>query len=165
MVIALIRLMGIRSTSQMNNFDWIVTVAIGSIFASATILRETNLWEAVFGILLLLVLQFLVTKAQTKWEFSRVLLKATPQLLVFEGEFIDENMLQERVVEGEVFTALRSCGYKSIEDVYAVVLETNGRMSVIPNENNDTIGFSLSDVGGLPKGLKEDLENRGLEEE
>lgn len=165
LVIVGIRLVGNRSTSSMNNFDWIVTVAIGSLFASTIILEETTLWEGVFGIILLLLLQYLLTWGVKKWESWRKLLKATPQLLVFEGEFLDDNMIAERIIEGEVYAAIRANGYKSLNDIYAVVLETNAQLSVIPIDNNDQKGFSLANVGGLPDGLRKDLEQRGEEDD
>ena len=164
-VIMGIRAVGNRSTSSMNNFDWIVTVAIGGIFASAVILKHTNLIEGAFGICLLLVLQYLLTLGARKEEVVREVLKATPQLLVYDGEFLVENMSRERIIRGEVYAAIRQHGYKSLDQIYAVVLETNARLSVIPNDNDNRRGFSLSDVNGLPDGLRKDLEERGEEDD
>ena len=161
LVIVCVRVVGIRSTSQMNNFDWVVTVAIGGIFASTVILSETNLIEGTFGIAILLGLQFLFTRAARRWEVARKVLKATPQLLVFKGEFMEDNMRQQRVIRGEVYSAIRRRGYKNVGDIYAVVLENNAQLSVIPNDNDEALGFSLSDVDGLPDGLKDDLEEKG----
>ena len=165
LVIIAVRLSGNRSTSSMNNFDWIVTVAIGGIFASTVVLDETQLVEGTFGIAVLLGLQYLFTTATRRWEPVRKLLKATPQLLLFKGDFLEENMRRQRIIRGEVFAAIRDKGYKSVDDVYAVVLENNAQLSIIPNENNDDLGFSLADVDGLPPGLKEDLEARGEEDD
>jgi len=163
-VIIWIRLTGIRSTSQMNSFDWIVTVAIGSIFASTIIFKQMMVLEGMFSIVLLLVMQYTLTSIVSNFDYFRKVMKATPSLLFFEGKFLDDNMRKERIVRAEVFAVIRQQGYKSTDDIYAVVLETNANLSVIPNENNDELGFSLSDVDGLPKGLKEDLEARGEEE-
>ncbi len=165
LVIISIRVIGNRSTSQMNNFDWIVTVAVGGIFASAVILQGTNLIEGAFGIALLLLLQYMVTLLVRRSKLARKILKATPQLLVYEGEFLRENMAYERIIQAEVLAAIRNSGYKSLNEVYAVVLETNAQMSVIPNAEKDLKGFSLSDVGGLPEGLRSDLKDRGEEDD
>ncbi len=163
-VIGCVRVMGIRSTSQMNSFDWIVTVAIGAIFASTVILKDTMLLEGMFSILLLLLLQYLLTTIVTSFSSTRKVLKATPQLLFFKGEFLEDNMRSERIIRSEIFAVIRRNGYKSTDDIYAIVLETNALISVIPNENDDKLGFSLADVNGLPDGLKKDLEARGEEE-
>ena len=158
--IVYIRLLGKRSTSKLNNFDWIVTVSIGSITSSAIILEDVSILEGGIGILILLLLQFAVTKIMYHSEFLGKVIKSTPQLLLFEGEFMDDNMKRERIIKSEVYAAIRQKGLKSVEEIYAVVLETNSEISIIPNENSDEIGFSLSDVQGLPDGLKEDLKKQ-----
>ncbi len=160
LIIVYIRTLGKRSTSELNNFDWIVTVSVGSIVASTVVLKDISIIKGGVGILILLLLQYLVTKAMYASDKIRELIKSTPQLLLFEGEFIDENMKKERILKPEVYAAIRQEGLKSIKQIYAVVLETNSKISVIPNENSDEIGFSLSDVQGLPEGLKNDLESK-----
>lgn len=165
LVILYVRIIGKRSTSQMNSFDWIVTVGMGSIVASTIILEGVTLLEGAFSILFLLTLQYLLTWSVRRFEWAHRLLKTSPQLLLFKGEFIRENMDRERVLRTEVFSVIRSQGFKSTDDIYAVVLETDASLSVIPNDKNDSLGFSLSSVSGLPEGLKEDLKARGEEEE
>jgi len=160
LIIAYIRILGKRSTSELNNFDWIVTVSLGSIVASTVILKDVSVTEGGVSIFILIFLQFIVTKSMYHSEKVREIVKSTPQLLLFEGEFIEKNMKKERILKPEVYAAIRQSGLKSIKQIYAVVLETNSKISVIPNENSEELGFSLSDVQGLPDGLKDDLENR-----
>ena len=157
LIIIYIRILGKRSTSELNNFDWIVTVSLGSIVASTVILEDISVVEGGLSVFILMALQYLVTKAMVGSDRFREVVKSTPQLLLFEGEFIDENMKKERILEPEVYAAIRQKGLKSIKEIYAVVLETNSKISIIPNENSKEIGFSLSDVQGLPEGLKDDL--------
>jgi len=157
LVIIYIRMLGKRSTSELNNFDWIVTVSVGSIAASTVILEDVSIIEGGVSVLILLVLQYVVTKIMYSSKKIRMVIKSTPQLLLFEGNFIEANMKKERILKPEVYAAIRQQGLKSIKQIYAVVLETNSKISVIPNDNSEAIGFSLSDVQGLPDGLKDDL--------
>lgn len=50
-VILYLRVMGKRSTSELNGFDWIVTVSIGSIFASTVLLDNISVFEGAINIL------------------------------------------------------------------------------------------------------------------
>lgn len=162
-VILYIRVVGKRATSQMNSFDWIVTVAMGSLLASTIITKDITLLEGAFSILLLLFLQYSLTKAMVYFPFLRKLVRSTPQLLVYNGEFLDENMEAERIVKNEILSAIRHRGVQNIDEVHAVVLETDASFSVIKmSENNKS--YTLSNVQGLPKGLKKDLEKRGEDE-
>jgi len=160
LIIVYIRILGKRSTSELNNFDWIVTVSVGSIVASTIILEDISVTEGGLSVFILMLLQFIVTKLMYKSKSIREVIKSTPQLLLFEGEFIEGNMKKERILKPEVYAAIRQSGLKSVNQIYAIVLETNSKISVIPNENSEEIGFSLSDVQGLPDGLKDDLENK-----
>jgi uncharacterized membrane protein YcaP (DUF421 family) len=73
------------------------------------------------------------------------IVKANPTLLLYQGEFREQVMKQERVPESEVRAALRAPGIASIEGVGAVVLETDGRFSII-QDLGEKPATSLQDV-------------------
>ncbi|MFC8586715.1 YetF domain-containing protein [Streptomyces sp. NPDC057217] len=58
---------------------------------------------------------------------------------------LTDAMTRQRVIEGEVRQAIRSQGIGSIEDVSAVVLETDGSFSVLSRSQAGS-GSSLQDV-------------------
>lgn len=158
LLIFYVRILGKRSTSELNNFDWIVTVSLGSIFASTVILKSISIYEGGISILILLLLQFGVTTLTCRWEGFRKIVKATPKLLLFDGEFIDETMNKERVLKTEIYAEIRRQGYYSESQIYAAVLETNSKISVIPKNENVKTCHSLKGVHGLPQKLKSELE-------
>ena len=71
--------------------------------------------------------------------------KAEPSLLLFQGQLKNDVLQRERVTEGEVLAALRANGIGAVEDVDAVVLETDGSFSVIKNLSHSTAS-ALKDV-------------------
>ncbi|WP_300376197.1 DUF421 domain-containing protein [Henriciella sp.] len=131
-IVLLIRISGKRSTSQMNNFDWIVTVAIGSLAASGIVLKGVTVLESIGGIATLLLLQWTLTKSILHSRFVSRLVKAEPVILLQNGEFRDKAMLTERVTKREVMSALRENGLVDPDDAQWVILETDASMSVIP---------------------------------
>ena len=159
LVVLYIRVIGKRSTSQMNSFDWIVTVGMGSLVASTIILKAISLIEGAFAILLLMFLQFIITKLMVHFSLLRKVIRSTPQLLVYNGEFLEKNMAKERIVKTEILSAIRSKGVQNINEIHAIVLETDATFSVI-KKTEDNSSYTLANVQGLPKGLKEDLEKR-----
>jgi len=159
LIIVYIRLLGKRSTSELNNFDWIVTVSVGSIVASTIILKDISVTEGGLSIFILMMLQFIITKFMYNSVTFREIVKSTPKLLFFEGEFIEDNMKKERILKREVYAAIRQNGLKSLKQIYAVVLETNSKISIINNENPEELGSSLIGVQGLPNKLIENLKN------
>lgn len=145
MVIAFVRVSGKRSTSQMNNFDWIVTVAMGSLLATGIVSQDVSMADALLAMAILLGMQYLVTRAVMSDGIVRRLVKARPAVLMRDGEFIRETMREERMTEGEVLSAIRAQGVRSVDAVAAVILETDARMSVIPRKNDSETG--PSDLG------------------
>jgi uncharacterized membrane protein YcaP (DUF421 family) len=57
--------------------------------------------------------------------------KAAPTILFYSQEFIDENLSRERVMHGDVLEAIRKEGIASLEQVAAVVLESDGTFSIL----------------------------------
>lgn len=131
-IIFAVRLFGKRSTSQMNNFDWIVTVATGSLMASGVLLSNVTVLESGAAIYVLLALQWALTKVMLNSDVATKVVKSEPTLLVHRGEIIAKAMKQERMTEAEIHAAVRGAGFSRIEEVRWVVLETDASLSVIP---------------------------------
>lgn len=155
MVIGYTRLLGKRTTSQLNNFDWIVTVAMGSMVSSVILLKNVPVMDGALAILILMFLQFVFTRLMVRFSFWKKLVRSTPRLLVFQGKFIDESMKKERILEAEVYAAIRQSGVQNIREVYAVVLETNASLSVIGKDVKNSV-LALTDVQGLPANIVEE---------
>ncbi len=149
-VILFIRIAGKRSTSQMNNFDWIVTVAMGSLVGSGLILKDVQLAEALTAIFALMALQYLATWLAMRSPAMERAIKAEPRLLVRDGRFLKDAMRKERVTEAEILAALRENGVRSLDAVRFVILESDARFSVISDrEQEQAPGSALTDVPGI----------------
>ncbi|EEI16662.1 DUF421 domain-containing protein [Corynebacterium lipophiloflavum] len=130
-LIAMLRISGKRSLSKFNIFDFVITIAIGSIFASTLTSNDVKLAQAVTAIVVLLGGQYLISKLALRSESFEKLVKSDPALLFYSGEFNEETMKNERVTRREVLQAVRGSGSSSMDDVAAVILETDGTISVI----------------------------------
>lgn len=152
-VVAFVRLSGKRTTSQMNGFDWVVTVAMGSLVASGIVSRSVALADAVVAIATLLALQYAVTRGVRRSAALASLVKSEPRLLVRDGRFLPEALAAERITEGEVLSSVRGQGVGSLEEVAAVVLETDATISVIPRSTAEGARLAvLDDVVGASSG-------------
>jgi uncharacterized membrane protein YcaP (DUF421 family) len=130
LVLAL-RVAGKRTLAQLNVFDWVVTVALGSALATVVVSTDVALAQGMLAIAGLIALQFAVSFVTSRWERARHVVTAEPMLLVRDGEMLREAMRRERVAESELLQALRESGHPRVEGVAAVVLETNGAFTVL----------------------------------
>ena len=134
-IVALVRWSGKRTTSQLNNFDWIITVAVGSLAASGILLNDITVFDALCAIASLFLAQWVVTWLAVRSDVFARMVKADPTLLFRNGEYHPGAMRKTRVTKAEIDAALRQEGLANHGDAASVVLETDGSLSVIPSEN------------------------------
>ena len=130
-LVLLLRVTGKRTLSKMNAFDLIVTVALGSTLATVLLSKDAALVDGVVAFALLIGLQYIITWLSVRSQTISRLVKATPTLLLYRGEVLHDALRRTRVVEAEVLASVRESGYLALEQVEAVVLETDGTFSVI----------------------------------
>ncbi len=130
-LVVVLRTSGKRTLSKMNAFDLVLTVALGSTLSTAVLDDGVPLIESVVVFVVFAALQAIVAWAQTRSARIENLVKSEPRLLVRNGRLLDTALRRERVSEAEVLQALRSEGRTALEDVAAVVLESDGSLSVI----------------------------------
>ncbi len=131
-LIAILRVSGKRTLSQMNAFDFIVTVALGSTLATILLSADVALAEGTVALAMLVGLQYLVTWTSVRSERVARLAKSEPTALVYRGQILRDAMRRERVLETELRAAVRKHGVAAIERTDLVVLETDGTFSVVP---------------------------------
>ena len=95
-----------------------------------------------------MLLQYLATKLAVRYEFAKKAIKLTPSLLLYQGEFVEPIMKKERIMPEEIYAAIRAEGYDSKANVHAVVLETDGRLSVITKNEDGRESDALHGVQG-----------------
>jgi uncharacterized membrane protein YcaP (DUF421 family) len=147
-IVAMLRLTGKRTLSKMNAFDFIVTVALGSVLASTLVNASVTLAEGLTAIASLCLLQYAVTWLSLRSERFQGLVKARPALLLSRGRMLGDAMRRERVTEEEILAALRAHGMAAPEDAAAVILETDGSLAALPKRADDAEYVSMRNVGG-----------------
>ncbi|QGN48685.1 DUF421 domain-containing protein [Micromonospora sp. WMMC415] len=144
-LVVILRVSGKRTLSKLNAFDLVVTVALGSTLATILLSRDVSLVEGILALGLLVALQYAVALLAVRWPPSQRLLKARPTMLLRDGRPRYDTMRRVRVAESEIRQAARSQGAGDLGQLAAVVLETDGSLSVITRSGLGD-GSSLADV-------------------
>jgi uncharacterized membrane protein YcaP (DUF421 family) len=145
-LIILLRVSGKRTLSKMNAFDFVVTVALGSTLATILLSKDVALVQGILAFALLISLQLVITWLSVRSSAVARLVKSEPSLLLHRGEFLPQAMKRERVLEAEVLAAMRSQGVAAVDQVEAVVLETDGSFSVIKQSDASVHPTTLRDT-------------------
>jgi uncharacterized membrane protein YcaP (DUF421 family) len=130
-LVLLLRATGKRTLSKLNAFDLVVTVALGSTLATVLLSRQVSLSEGVLAMALLIGLQWAITWLSVRSERFARTVKGEPCLLFLNGRFLHDAMKRERVTEEEVMAAVRQQGQAHMVKVAAVVIETDGSLTVM----------------------------------
>lgn len=134
-LVVVLRVSGKRTLSQMNAFDFVVTVALGSTLATILLSSDVSWTEGAVALALLAGLQLLVALLSTRWGAVRRAVTAQPVVLVADGLVQHDAVRANRITESQIAQAVRSGGFGDVTLVAAVVLEPNGTLSVIGAES------------------------------
>ncbi|WMS44921.1 DUF421 domain-containing protein [Acuticoccus sp. MNP-M23] len=144
-LVAILRISGKRTLTDLNAFDFVVTVALGSILGSTIVSPSVPLANGIAAMLVLILCQYLVAFVVVRSKTVRGVVKAEPTLIVHEGELLQGAMKDQRISEAAVLSAIRNAGNADLADIHAVVVETNGSLSVIgkaPNAKGHAVDAS-----------------------
>lgn len=130
-LVLFLRISGKRTLSKLNAFDLVVTVALGSTLSAILLQESIALAEGATALGLLILLQYLVTFASVRSNSVAKLIRSEPTLLVRSGSFCRDAMMRQRITEDEIMSAVRSNGSQGLDEVEAVVLESDGTLSII----------------------------------
>jgi uncharacterized membrane protein YcaP (DUF421 family) len=131
-MVFILRISGKRSLAQMNAFDLVVTVSLGSTLATMLMSKSVALAEGITALVLLISLQFFITWLSVRFAPFRKLVRSEPSLLYHNDSYMDGAMKRQRVSREEVLQVVRSKGMPDIGAVGSVIMETDGSFSVLP---------------------------------
>ncbi len=146
-LIAVLRVSGKRTLAQLNAFDFIVTVALGSTLATVALSNSVALSEGALALGLLAGLQFVAAQLALRFTWARRGLTSDPVVLVRDGQLDLAALRRERISHQSVRQTVRGSGVGGLAMIAAVVLETNGSLSVVPQSRLGD-GSALADVPG-----------------
>jgi len=130
-LVVFLRISGKRTLSKMNSFDFVVTIALGSTLAATIVNTSIPLLEGMVAMGVLVGMQYLVTLACIRDKNVKRVVTGEPSLLFYQGDFLSDRLQETRVMKDEVISIIRSAGCATLKEAHAVVLETDGSLSVV----------------------------------
>ena len=141
-IILLVRIVGLRSFSKMTNFDFVMTVAMGSLLAGASQSQQwTGFLQTLTAMACLFTVQYTVSRLRRWSARLDALVQNTPTLLMKDGVILHDALRATRVAEEDLIAKLREANALELSSVRAVVLETTGNISVLHGDHVDAALF------------------------
>ncbi|MHB8156405.1 MAG: DUF421 domain-containing protein, partial [Desulfocucumaceae bacterium] len=152
-VLLVVRLMGKRQIGQLSPFDLVVAIIVAEIAAMP---MQSGTFPLLHAIVPLAVLAFLEVGLSFAALYSRklrCLLDGKPQVVISGGFILKKEMRRARYNLDDLLAQLREKGYPRPDDIEVAVLETSGRLSVIPKLKRSVTPADpgvAEKAGGLP---------------
>ena len=126
---AMFKIMGKKQVSQMNMFDYITGITIGSIVADISLDIEKNLTAGIICLLIYCIIDLLLSYLSLKSIKLRNFFNGKEVILIENGKINRENMAKNKITINILETEARVNGYFNLNDINNALLEPNGKIS------------------------------------
>lgn len=138
-IVIILRLSGKRTLSSFNAFDFLISVTVGSISATTILSNQTKFFEGIAAIVTLVVLQYIVSKVNMHSKVFSKVIRSDPTLLYYDGQYISANLKKMRVTKEDILQEVRKSNGVTMDKVYAVILESNGKISAVTSGSKENL--------------------------
>lgn len=129
------KLIGNKQMSNLNLFDYINGITIGSIAAEMATNDQSKFWNCLLALVIYGLTTTLLTFLSQKNLVLRRFLTGKAIVLYDKGKIYKKNLSTAKLDMNELLAMLRDKGYFSLDDVQTILLEQSGHMSVLPKES------------------------------
>lgn len=125
------KIMGHKQMAQLDFFNYITGITIGSIAAElATELEEP--WKPLIAMVVYGIMTVVLNLITTKLPKTRKFLNGTPTIIMNDGKLYRENMKKAKLDLSEFMVMCRQEGYFNLNDIQTAIFEYNGRLTILP---------------------------------
>ena len=149
----LTKIMGKKQVSQMNAYDYLIGITIGSIAADISLDIEKNLLGGITALIIYGLSSVLVTYLTLKSINFRRIFTGVPTILIDKGKILEKNMYKEGIDINDLQESARQNGYFNLNKINYAILEVNGNISFMPKIENEPITKSDMKIKVKEEGL------------
>ena len=132
----LAKLMGNKQMSELNMFDYINGITIGSIAAELATGEFTDIYDGVMAMVIYSLIAIMLTFLSQKSLLLRRFITGKSIIIYDNGKFYNKNLSTAKIDINEILVMCRSKGYFNFDEIQTVILESNGQLSILPKDKN-----------------------------
>ena len=129
------KIMGHKQVAQLDFFDYVSGITIGSIGAElATELESPE--KPLIALIIYGIASALLNYLTTKLPRTRKYINGSPTILMNGGKMYRDNLKKAKLDLSEFMLLCRERGYFNLEEIQTAVFEHNGQLSILPRSAN-----------------------------
>ncbi len=125
------KITGHKQMAQLDFFDYITGITIGSIAAELATELESP-WRPLVAMIIYGLVAFGLTLLAHKFPKTRKYVNGTPTIIMDNGKLYRDNMKKAKLELSEFMVLCRQEGYFNLNDIQTAVFEYNGRITILP---------------------------------
>jgi uncharacterized membrane protein YcaP (DUF421 family) len=133
-VYLLLRVVGRRELAQMAPIDFILLIVLGDAIQQGLTQDDYSVSGALIVIITIGIIQVVLGYVTYRSRKVRLVLEGEPIVLIEDGNVIARNLRRTRIAEEELAEEARMSQVSSLSDVAWALLETSGKVSIIPKK-------------------------------
>ena len=145
----LTKIMGKKQVSQMNIYDYLLGITIGSIAADISLDLNHDLIAGIVSLSIYSLSGVLVTYFSLKNLKLRKIFCGSPTVLIDKGNILVNNLKKEGIDINNLEEEARLKNYYDLTDINYAILETNGQISFLPKSEEDKLNINLIQDGEI----------------
>lgn len=162
-VFIVLRLMGKREIGKLSVFDLVISVMIAELAVIEIEDPDNDLMHGIYPIIILLIVQLTTAFLFLKSRKLRLIFDGKPSVIIAKGRIYKDELHKQRYNLDDLMVQLREQGIASINDVDFAILETSGKLSIIPKADSQQQEMSDSEL--IEQNKQEQKEDRQTEGE
>ena len=125
------KFIGHKQISQLDFFDYITGITIGSIGAElATELEKP--WKPFIAMIIYGAVTVLLSLLASKFPKMRKIINGSPTIIMNDGKIYRKNLKKAKIDLSEFQVLCRQQGFFNLEDIQTAIFEYNGRLTILP---------------------------------
>jgi uncharacterized membrane protein YcaP (DUF421 family) len=135
-VLLVVRVLKRRAGSQMTLFEFVIIFLIGGIIILSTVGNDRSVTNCTCAVIAVALIHRIVSWAKAKSSTLGAIIDGTPLVIIRAGQWQPEVVQGMKLRREDIEAAARASGITCIEDIEYAILERNGRISVLPQEDS-----------------------------
>ena len=159
-VTAAVRLMGKRQVSDMQTSELVITLIISEVASLPLENPERPLLNSLVPIMMIAAIELLISLLMMKSRKARSMICGHPIVIIKDGSMIDSQLKLLRISREDVYSLLREKDVSDESSVRYGIIEPNGSLSILTDENLSNDGVTSEDLQEQLKRLSDETEEK-----
>lgn len=137
----LTKLMGYRQVSQLNMYDYIIGITVGSVASEFIMMGYDDYLRPLIAMIVYAIFTILTSFISRISLKARGFIDGNPIILFENNQIYNEQLDKAKIDLDEFLMQCRTNGYFDLKQLDTIVLETNGKFSFLPKEKYRPVQF------------------------